>query len=130
MTFQALRSVNLRAAAGSLRAPSTTRALTGTATARLPYKDTQDRNSINTGTTEATKSGRDQDAAKDSEAFDPSKTRPETERKEGSDELHASGANQKLSKPQGENPSGKGAGKEVRKGGKSGGGSAPKAGTP
>ncbi|KAF9876265.1 hypothetical protein CkaCkLH20_06208 [Colletotrichum karsti] len=128
MAFQALRTINRRAAT-SLRAPTTTRTFAYTATTRFPYKDSQDRNSLNPGSTEATKSGRDQDAAKDSQAFDPSRTRPEEERAAGGEELESSGANQKQSKPQGTNPDKKGAGKEVKKGGKSKGGSAPKAGS-
>lgn len=130
MAFRGLRSANFRAASCSQRAPPTaTRTLAYTAAARLPYKDDQDRDTLKPRSTEGTKSGADQDVAEDSAAFDPSKTRPETERGAGGPELESSGANQEQSKPQGSNPDGKGAGKEVRKGGRSAGGSAPKAGS-
>ncbi|KAL0941835.1 uncharacterized protein CTRU02_204599 [Colletotrichum truncatum] len=128
MAFQALRSANLKAVS-SLRAPAMTRTLAYTASTRFAYKDDQDRNTLKPGSTEGTKSGRDQDVAEDSEAFNPSTTRPETERESGGSDLEVSGANQGMSKPQGDSPGAKGgAGKETRKGGKSGGGSSPKAG--
>ncbi|KAF6833583.1 hypothetical protein CPLU01_05459 [Colletotrichum plurivorum] len=133
MAFQALRSVNLRTAS-SLRAvagapSSSIRTFRYASAARSPYKDDQDRNTLKPRSTEGTKSGRDEDVAKDSEAFDPSRTRPETQRQGGGPELEVSGANQEVSKPQGDKPGDKGgAGKETRKGGKSGGGSTPKAG--
>ncbi|KIE00974.1 hypothetical protein MAJ_02831, partial [Metarhizium majus ARSEF 297] len=101
-----------------------------------PYKDSQNRKSLNPRSAEATKSGRDDDVAgAPKAAFGRGVTSPEGERataakEEGSDPLEASGANQELSKPQGDERSGHmmGAGKEVRKGGKSGGGSPPKKG--
>lgn len=134
MAFQALRSVNLARTASSLRAvaaPSPSiRTFRSAAAARSPYKDDQDRNTLKPRSTEGTKSGRDDDVAKNSEAFDPSRTRPETERQGGGPELDVTGANQDVSKPQGDKPGGKGgAGKETRKGGKSGSGSTPKAGS-
>lgn len=48
---------------------------------QFPRKDSQDRNSINTEATEYTKSGTDDQAAKQEEAaFDPSKTSPEEQK--------------------------------------------------
>jgi hypothetical protein len=96
----------------------------------MAYKDSQDRESINTGSTEHTKTGRDSDAADSQTAFDPSKTSPEKEKKSGK-LLEVSGANQDISKPQGDERGEKkksGAGKETSKGGASRGGSAPKKG--
>jgi hypothetical protein len=101
-----------------------------------PYKDSQDRESLKPRSSEHTKSGRDDDAAAAPKAaFGRDTTSPEEEREtasreDGGDLLEVSGANQDLSKPQGDETSDKkfGAGKEVRKGGRSGGGSAPKKG--
>lgn len=96
----------------------------------LPYKDSQDRESLRPRTAEHTKSGRDDDvAAQDDAAYNPRKTRPEETGKQAKGSpLEASGANQELSKPRGDERSQKdrGAGTEVRKGGKSGSGSPPK----
>lgn len=106
-----------------------------------PYKSSQDRESLDPRSQENTRSGRDEDVAADSgAAFDPNVTRPETsyrkaEATEGgegdSNSLNASGANQELSKPMGDEPSSKGTGpgKEVRKGGTSRNQSAPKSGS-
>ncbi|KAL2756018.1 hypothetical protein ACRALDRAFT_2027658 [Sodiomyces alcalophilus JCM 7366] len=100
---------------------------------QFPYKDSQDRNSIMTSKTEGTKSGRDSDASEDTEAaYNPKKTSPEAakEAAEGP-ELDVSGANQEISKPMGDKgEAGQGAGKEVRKGGSSGGKSPAKEGKP
>ncbi|OAQ71328.1 hypothetical protein VFPPC_13502 [Pochonia chlamydosporia 170] len=101
-----------------------------------PYKDSQDRESLKPRSSQNTKSGRDDDvAATPKAAFGRDVTSPEGERatateEEGSDPLEVSGANQALSKPQGDERAGHnmGAGKEVRKGGRSGGGGAPKKG--
>lgn len=119
------------------RTSITTRALHTTAAPRLPYKDSQDRESLRPGSTENTKSGRDDDAAKNPDAaFNPDKTRPETEGAAAADgtdgnPLEASGANQELSKPTGdENAKKGGAGKEINKGGASGGHSSQKGGKP
>ncbi|EFY84451.1 hypothetical protein J3459_016458 [Metarhizium acridum] len=111
-----------------------TKAYHTTPISHSPYKDSQDRKSLNPRSAEATKSGRDDDVAgAPKAAFGRGITSPEGERatatkEEGGDPLEASGANQDLSKPQGDERSGHatGAGKEIGKGGKSGGGSAPK----
>jgi hypothetical protein len=48
---------------------------------RLPRKDSQDKDSINTDATEYTKSGTDDDAARNEKAaFDPSQTTPGKEK--------------------------------------------------
>ncbi|KFA62977.1 hypothetical protein S40285_06847 [Stachybotrys chlorohalonatus IBT 40285] len=113
---------------------SAQRAYRTTALRPAPYRDSQDRNSLKPTSTEGTKSGKDDDvAANPDAAFNPSKTSPEeAERTAGVESngnpLDASGANQGLSKPQGDErtPAKRGPGKETSKGGKSGSGSAPK----
>ncbi|TEA15954.1 hypothetical protein C8034_v001431 [Colletotrichum sidae] len=127
MTFRALRPANMRVAR-AVRVPTTIRGLAYTAATRFPYKDDQDRNDLKPRSTEGTKTGTDSEAAQSSEAFDASKTRPESERAANGPELEVSGANQEVSKPQGDKPDGRTPGKETRKGGRSGGGSSPKAG--
>ncbi|KAJ9133044.1 hypothetical protein NKR23_g11002 [Pleurostoma richardsiae] len=81
-----------------------TRSYTGTA--RLfAYKDDQDRNSLKPKTTEETQSGTASEAAAQDEAFDSSKTSPEEERRSANRDgspLEVSGANQGVSKPQGD----------------------------
>ncbi|RMJ09061.1 hypothetical protein BHE90_012281 [Fusarium euwallaceae] len=124
---------------------TTARPLHTTARLRGPYKDSQDRESLRPVTNENTKSGRDEQVASEHAdmAFDPNMTRPEeaaaqTRRKtskkgpEGEDPLHASGANQDISKPLGDEKTIKktGAGKETSKGGASQEGNAPKKGKP
>ncbi|OAA43714.1 hypothetical protein NOR_04289 [Metarhizium rileyi] len=112
------------------------RAYHATPTSSFPYKDSQDRESLKPRSAENTKSGRDDDVASAPKAaFGRDTTSPEGERatasrQEGTDSLEVSGANQGLSKPRGDEKTGHdiGAGKEVRKGGRSGGGSAPKKG--
>ncbi|KAL6874970.1 hypothetical protein J3F83DRAFT_729377 [Trichoderma novae-zelandiae] len=109
-----------------------------TAARRLPYKNSQDRESLKPGSNEGTRSGRDDDvAAQGDAAFNPSKTDPESEkaaagRGNETNPLNASGANQEFSKPMGDSAEAHdtGPGKETRKGGRSGGGSAPKKGKP
>ncbi|ODA82754.1 hypothetical protein RJ55_01263 [Drechmeria coniospora] len=76
-------------------------------TLRRPYKDSQNRESLKPKSAEGTMSGRVDDVAKNAAAFDPSKTSPETERREaardaGDNPLDASGANQEISKPLGD----------------------------
>ncbi|KAL7938480.1 hypothetical protein V8C35DRAFT_288187 [Trichoderma chlorosporum] len=105
---------------------------------RYPYKDSQDRQSLKPRSNNGTRSGRDDDvAAQKDAAFDPSKTDPTPEseaevagRGNETNPLNASGANQEFNKPMGEGPEAHntGPGKETRKGGRSGGGSAPKKG--
>ncbi|KAL6806592.1 hypothetical protein GGI42DRAFT_286898 [Trichoderma sp. SZMC 28013] len=105
---------------------------------RLPYKDSQDRQSLKPKSNNGTRSGTDDDvAAQKDAAFDPSKTKPTPEseletagRGNETNPLNASGANQEFSKPMGEGKQAHdtGPGKETRKGGKSGGGSPPKKG--
>ena len=111
----------------------------------LPYKDSQDRETLRPRTAEHTATGRDDDVAgaHPDAAFNPSKTRPETERrtaaaeeekqnggKGGKSAVEGSAANQELSKPRGDERSDadRGAGREVSKGGRSGAGSPPKKG--
>ncbi|EHK23886.1 uncharacterized protein TRIVIDRAFT_26902, partial [Trichoderma virens Gv29-8] len=97
---------------------------------RLPYKDSQDRESLKPRSNNGTRSGRDDDvAAQKDAAFNPSKTDPTPEseleaagRGNETNPLNASGANQEFSKPMGEGKTAHdtGPGKETRKGGKSG----------
>ena len=97
--------------------------------ARSPYKDSEDRDSLKTGSAENTKLGRDDQVSDIPEtAFSRGATRPEQARKKAAEEgddmvLEGSGANQELSKPQGDEKSsyGIGPGKETSKGGTSGG---------
>ncbi|KAM4062968.1 hypothetical protein HRG_010469 [Hirsutella rhossiliensis] len=114
------------------------RTIHSTPRAPRPYKDSQDRESLQPRSAENTKSGRDDELAGYGDAaFDPHKTKPEPEgrmagaRSDGNP-LEASGANQELSKPRGDEKSkaDRGAGDEVRKGGRSGSGNAPKKGEP
>lgn len=97
---------------------------------RYAYKDTQDRESLKPTGTEGTRSGRDGDTAEmnPDAAFNPDKTSPEEARRTGGSELDVSGANQEVSKPQGDEKAPNKSDKEVRKGGSSGGGSPPKKG--
>lgn len=124
------------ARAAAPRASISARALHTSPAARLPYKDSQDRESLKPRTAEHTQSGRDEDVAASTDAaFTPGKNDPEAETKaaqQNGNPLSASGANQELSKPQGDEktPNKSGAGKEVSKGGASGGKSAQKRGEP
>ncbi|KFY45069.1 hypothetical protein V494_01161 [Pseudogymnoascus sp. VKM F-4513 (FW-928)] len=74
---------------------------------RMPYKDDMDPKSLKPKSTEGSKSGTDQGAAETDIAFDPSRTRPEEEKKaednskEGNP-LDVSGANRKKSLPLGD----------------------------
>jgi hypothetical protein len=56
------------------------RAFTQTPLAQYPRKDSQDKDSIDATPTEYSKSGTDADSAHSSTAFDPSQTKPETEK--------------------------------------------------
>lgn len=74
---------------------------------RSPYKGDQDRESLKPQSTQGSMSGTDQEAAESDAAFDPSTTRPESEKKQaekgsGGNPLETSGANQGKSKPLGE----------------------------
>jgi hypothetical protein len=90
----------------------------------MPYKDDQDRESVKPRSSEATKSGSDNDAAHSEAAFNPQKTRPGPEKEASNEELEVSGANQQVSKPRGDAPQGnKGTADKSKK---SGVGSAPK----
>lgn len=93
-----------------------------------PYKDSQDRQSLQPRSAENTKSARDDDLAGHGEAaFDPRKTRPESERAAAGAPLEATGANQELSKLMAdERPRAT----KVLKGGRSAAGTAPKKGDP
>ncbi|KJZ69489.1 hypothetical protein HIM_11118 [Hirsutella minnesotensis 3608] len=111
---------------------SLSRSFHGGRRALLPYKDSQDRDSLRPRSAENTKSGRDDDASGRTDddasgrtdvAFDGGKTDPESARAQGDGKpLNASGANQELSKPRGDERSGRdaGAGVETNKGGASG----------
>ncbi|KAL9942707.1 hypothetical protein D7B24_004814 [Verticillium nonalfalfae] len=103
-----------------------------TTSPRAAYKDTQDRESLQPGGTEGTKSGRDSDTGNLASAFDPSVTSPEgakeANRRQGKEELDVSGASQEVSKPRGDEKSGQETPREVRKGGASSGGSPEKKG--
>lgn len=116
------------------RAISSTRPYHTTTSLRLPYKDSQDRESLKPRAQESTRSGSDDDVAANTDAaFNPDKTRPEQSAAETADgQLNASGANQEFNKPQGDEKStkGTGAGRETEKGGTSRGGGAPKKGDP
>lgn len=106
-----------------------------TSAARLPYKDTQDRESLKPSGTEGSKSGRDSDIATNNPdaAFNPDKTSPEAAKSTSGPDIEFSGANQDMSKPQGDEKQAnkqRGQGKEMDKGGASGGKSPPKKGTP
>jgi hypothetical protein len=59
-----------------------TRTFTRTALARLPRKNSQDKDSIDASPTEYSKSGTDADTAHKSSAFDPSTTDPAAEKKD------------------------------------------------
>lgn len=128
----------------SARTSATTiRPLHTTTRMQMAYKHDQDRESLRPVANENSKSGTDEQMASEHAdvAFDPNTTRPEeaaektrkkTESKgpEGEDALHASGANQEISTPMGDekNIKTRGAGEEISKGGSSGSGSAPKKG--
>merc|ERR1712224_359055 len=109
-----------------------------TSVSRFPYKDSQDRESLRPRAQEGSRSTSDDDVANNPDAaFNPHKTRPETEMKaaeegrgDDASPLEASGANQSFNKPRGDekSPNDRGLGKEVRKGGTSGGASPPKKG--
>jgi len=93
------------------------RRLLSTATARQspPYKDDQDRNELKPRSAEGTGSAYDSEVAELREAFNPATTRPEDEFENaarengglnGGNRLEASGANQRISKPLGDDPGG------------------------
>lgn len=78
-----------------------------TPASRFAYKDDQDRESLKPQSTQGSMSGTDQDAADSDAAFDPSTTRPESEKDQaqeasGGNPLETSGANHDKSKPLGE----------------------------
>lgn len=120
----------------------TTRPYTTTPLARLPYKNSQDRESLRPGSTEGTKSARDDEVATEhpDAAFNPDKTSPEEAMESskrnrtpnGRDGLEASGANQEINKPTGDEKVNKarGKGEEVQKGGTSRGKRSEKKGAP
>lgn len=141
--MSALRHIARAPRAASVRA----RAYHFTAALRAPYKDTESRETLDPRRAEGTQSGRDDDVAANSDAaFNPQKTSPESASQAastssspsdrgtaGGNPLQASGANQELSKPQGDENAPKpadGAGKETSKGGASGGGNTKKTGSP
>ncbi|KAG9251464.1 SMP-30/Gluconolaconase/LRE-like region-domain-containing protein [Emericellopsis atlantica] len=97
-----------------------------TSISRFPYKDSQDRESLRPRAQEGSRSTSDDDVANNPDAaFNPRKTRPETEMKaaeegrgDDASPLENSGANQSFNKPRGDekSPHDRGLGKEVRKG--------------
>jgi len=103
------------------------RAFTQTSLARYPRKDSQDKDSIDPSPTEYSKSGTDADSAHKSSAFDPSQTKPETEKNssEGSD-LDVSPANPEVSKQRDQTEGG--AENSPSEGKRSGGGGQQKSG--
>ncbi|KAI5464636.1 hypothetical protein BGZ63DRAFT_421642 [Mariannaea sp. PMI_226] len=110
----------------------TIRPIHATPLSRLPYKDSQDRQSLRPGRNENTKSGRDDDVASNRPdvAFSPNEPKPEqaaakSSRKDNGDPLEVSGANRDVSQPAEQT----GAGQEVSKGGASKGKSSQKKGT-
>lgn len=133
-----------RASALAFRAPARPSQLPAAASIhtmpalRMPYKDDQDRESLKPRNNENTKSGADEDLMNNPDAaFNPNKTRPEEAQAAAgsgdlSNPLEASGANQDLSKPRGDEKSSRdrGLGDEVRKGGTSKGKSPEKQGKP
>lgn len=107
---------------------TSTRPYSSTRIMRFPYKDSQDRESLRPDVAENTTTARDSDIAEQhpETSFDPKTTSPEGEfqvagkgSKDGNP-LEASGANQRLSKPQGDEKtsSKKGHGEETSKTGK------------
>lgn len=117
------------------------RPFSSTRAPRFAYKDTQDRKSLRPAAAENTKTGRDQDVANDhpDAAFGSGTTSPEgqfdiaSKGSAGANPLDASGANQPLSKPHGDEKTsdGNGKGKEVSKTGKASKATgAPKKGSP
>ena len=138
-----LRSLTSAAAAPRASLPAATAArrrfLHSTPAVKMPYKDDQDRESLKPRASENTKSGTDGDLADNPDAaFNPDKTSPEAAHaaaaagRDTSDPLEASGANQSINKPRGDEKSSadRGLGEEVRKGGASKAKSAQKKGTP
>jgi hypothetical protein len=114
------------------------RPFSATAVARLPYKDSQDRESLRPRAQEGSRSTSGDVAHNPDAAFNPNKTSPEAEmkaaeegRSDSASPLENSGANQSFNKPRGDekSPNDRGPGKETSKGGASGGGSPPKKGT-
>ncbi len=81
-------------------------------TLRYPRKDSQDKDSINTEATEYSKSGSDDQSARNQDAaFDPDVTSPEGEKDaagkgKGGNPLDVSPANREVSKPRGEQEGG------------------------
>lgn len=123
------------------RALPTVRAYHSTTLLQIPYKNSQDRETVRPGSTENTRSARDDEIATHhpDAAFNPNKTSPEeameSTRQSGGDkasDLDASGADQKVNKPLGDEKTQKktGAGKETQKGGASKGQKAEKGGSP
>ncbi|ROW08287.1 hypothetical protein VMCG_03171 [Cytospora schulzeri] len=101
-----------------------------TSASRFAYKDDQDRESLKPQSTQGSMSGTDQDAADSDAAFDPSTTRPETEKDQaqeasGGNPLETSGANQSKSKPLGESGGGETHGVTKQENKKSSGGHSP-----
>lgn len=106
----------------------------------MAYKDSQDRESLKPTSNENTKSGRDDQVAREHSkaAFDSNTTRPEQAHAQskqegdsrGEDPLEASGANQELSKPTGDEKEPPRKSEEISKGGSSGHGSGEKKGKP
>ena len=108
-------------------APFGARQYQATRLLRSPYKDSQDPNSLRPRSAEHTQSGRDDDvSANPDAAFNPDKTRPESETSAAgkgneTNPLAASGGNEEFNKPKTT-----GGDKKAGEGKRSGFGSAPK----
>jgi len=79
------------------------RCFTATPSPFFPRKESQDKDSIDTRTSEYSQSGTDDDAASSNTAFNPNQTKPETERQTsaqegGGDSLNVSPGNSHVSK--------------------------------
>lgn len=123
----------LRAARALRLTPRTSLALTrplSTTTPRPAYKDDQDRESLNPKAPYGSQSAGDEAASHNPDSYSRNKTDPPKEKSQSSGELDVSGANQELSKPQGDTAGKESAPqtehREARSGGSSGGGKAGK----
>src|SRR5690349_7970287 len=69
---------------------------------RRAYKDDQDRESLNPKAPYGSQGGGDEATSHNPDSYNPKKTAPETEKAENPQDLDVTGANQDLSKPQGD----------------------------
>jgi len=114
-------------AAVLLRRAGQARLVHQTAARPLPYKDSQNRESLKPRATDGTRSGATNDVAhQDDAAFDPNKTRPEEQRQAAEEEgggnpLEFSGANKDVAtaKPESDSPARSAQDKKMKSGGSS-----------